>query len=106
MNLLRHLSGDCHEDFVSESMERWSESNAYLKLCVESLHVNNYQQALKWLDQAHNPGRDNVTLHMLAHLSYAKFALRNADIRCVFGHIFWALISQYWCQCNALKEPR
>jgi hypothetical protein len=78
---------------TASHIQRWAESREYLKLCRSSLRDGHYPEALNWLHEAHNLGRDSVILHATTHLRYVRFALRASNYRRALGHIFWAALS-------------
>src|ERR1700733_11899463 len=78
---------------VPAHVQRWSEGREYLRLSSASLRQGNYAEALNWLHQAHNLGRDNIPLHAVAHLRYVRFSIHEADYRRALGHVFWAMCS-------------
>ena len=77
----------------STSAQRWVESRKYLRLCHRAFGERQYPEALNWLHEAHNLGRDHVFLHAVSHLSYIRFSLKDSDYRHAFTHLVWALCS-------------
>ncbi len=77
----------------SASRDRWGESREYLKLYRASFRARRYPEALNWLHEAHNLGRDNVFLHAMSHLSYIRFSWKDSDYRHALGHFVWAMCS-------------
>jgi hypothetical protein len=77
----------------TDSTDRWAESREYLKLCHASFRARRYSEALNWLHEAHNLGRDNVLLHAISHLSYIRFSWKDSDYRHMLGHFVWAMCS-------------
>lgn len=80
-------------DSSSSSTVRWIECREYLRLCHAAFRYRQYPEALNWLHEAHNLGRDNVVLHAISHLSYIRFSLKDADYRHALTHLFWAICS-------------
>lgn len=74
-------------------VQRWAEGYEYLRLCRAELRRGHYPQAVKYLDEAHNLGRDNIVLHAKAHFAYVRFSLHGAEYRRAIGHLFWAVVS-------------
>jgi len=64
-----------------------------LRLSRASLSDKKFSEALNFLHEAHNLGRDNIPLHALTHLNYIGFSLREANYRRALGHLFWAFAS-------------
>lgn len=77
----------------TSSTDRWTESREYLRLCHASFRARRYPEALNWLHEAHNLGRDNVVLHAASHLSYIRFSWKDSDYRHTLGHFVWAMCS-------------
>jgi hypothetical protein len=77
----------------TSSTDRWTESREYLRLCHASFRARRYPEALNWLHEAHNLGRDNVFLHAVSHLSYIRFSWKDSDYRHALGHLVWAICS-------------
>jgi hypothetical protein len=77
----------------SSAAERWVESRKYLKLCHTAFRDRQYPEALNWLHEAHNLGRDHILLHAVSHLSYIRFSLKDSDYHHAFTHLFWAVSS-------------
>ena len=84
--------------------ERWAESREYLRLCSAALHYGRYRDALNWLHEAHNLGRDNIILHASTHLRYVRFSLHDSDYRRALGHIFWAMSSPFMVPIDRRKR--
>ena len=89
---------------TSSYAKRWAEGREYLKLCNNASRGGNYQEALNWLHQAHNLGRDNVFLHATTHLRYVGFSVRESDYRRALGHIFWAMCSPFMVPIERRKR--
>ncbi|HVN27096.1 MAG TPA: DUF3703 domain-containing protein [Candidatus Binataceae bacterium] len=77
----------------SSFRDRWVESRKYLRLCHAAFNERRYPEALNWLHEAHNLGRDHVLLHAVSHLSYIRFSWKDSDYKHVLGHLFWAICS-------------
>jgi uncharacterized protein DUF3703 len=77
----------------SSSVERWVESRKYLRLCHTAFRERQYPDALNWLHEAHNLGRDNIFLHAISHLSYIRFSLKDSDYHHALTHLVWAVSS-------------
>ena len=72
---------------------RWAKSRELLELSRLALREGRHLDALHALDEAHNLGRDRVSLHATTHLRYVHFAIADSNYKRAAGHIFWAMIS-------------
>jgi hypothetical protein len=85
-------------------INRWAEGREYLRLSRDASRDGRYEEAIKWLHEAHNLGRDNVLIHAVTHFRYVGFSWRESDYRRAFGHFFWALTSPFMVPIERRKR--
>ena len=78
---------------VSTRSERWTEGWKGFRQSTACCREGRFPEAIRFLDEAHNLGRDNVMLHAASHLQYARCSFHAGDMRRALGHLYHAATS-------------